>query len=220
MDGMHLGRETWAEALAQQTMHWSELASGIRKHCSNQLSSAEVGELSDRLSGMKHFLDSIENKIKEDLASEDCVMVKSILEGPSLGQAFHFKEHSLAVFVMMHAGLALVVDRMVHVLSQRAMMTPASRPWTTPNPQLLIRIFRTYEYAWKLRPMGSTFIHLPLIVAYPHASTEKMRAWILQAMNDLNKHRLSGGEGFTDKSLMYLAMSFTGEAAPIVQEMA
>jgi len=217
---MHLGREAWKEALAEQTMHWSELASGIRKHCSSQLSSVEVGELNDRLSRMKHFLDSIDNKIREDLASEaSVVVVKSILEGPSLGQAFDFKEHSLAVFVTMHAALTLVVGRMIHVLSQRAMMTPALGPWTSPNPQLLIRIFRTYEYASKLRPMGSAFIHLPLIMAFPHAKTEEMRAWILQAMNDLNKHRLSGGEGFTDKSLMYLAMSFTGEAAPFVPEM-
>ncbi|OCK73875.1 hypothetical protein K432DRAFT_387145 [Lepidopterella palustris CBS 459.81] len=213
-------RAPWAQKLANQFVNWPKFTMEIRKYCDGQLSLAATSELRDQLSTMKLFLNFINSEIEDDLASEEHVtQVKSTRQPTSFATVFEYKDYFFATLAMLHASFSLIIERMICVLSENAAPTLSARwenpQWTAENPQLLARICQSYEYAWKMRPMGAAFMHVPLTMAFSYAETEAMRAWALRAINDLDEHRLLAKERFTDASVTHLAQLYTGEVAPV-----
>jgi hypothetical protein len=198
---------------------WSDLAIETRRYHDGQLSFPERHNLRQRLAKTKVCLDSIDVAIEELFSPETHVsQVQSVRNDPIFQTVLDFKDHAFALMLMLHDSYALIVNRMMYILDQsnNTQQSDPPKPRNTQIARLLARICRSYEYSWKRRPMGAQYMHVPLTVAFPHAKTEVMRAWILQALNDLDEHRMLPAPRFTASSVTYLAKVYTGENQPIV----
>ncbi|KAL6889981.1 hypothetical protein GGI43DRAFT_430690 [Trichoderma evansii] len=212
---------SWAQKLMIHFMYWSELALEKRKYCNGQLSLKQYNDLKDRLATVELLLSSINAKIEEQLTSEAFVtQIRSIQDDPIHNTAFNFKDYAFATMVMIHASFTLAIDRMSSTLNEcdntNFCDEIENTSWNARNSGLLDRIIQSYEYAWKMRPMGATFMLVPLTMAFSYARPQRIRTWILQAMNDLDEHYALSEKRFTAASVSYLAKLYTGEVSPVV----
>ncbi|KAE8446540.1 hypothetical protein EG329_011872 [Mollisiaceae sp. DMI_Dod_QoI] len=209
----HSDTEASIQKLLELMVSWSDLSIEFRRYLKGQLSSPASNELRQRLAKTKSRLDSINMAIEEIFSSErDITQVKSSRNDPVLETVLDFKDYTFAVMLVLHDSYELIVNRMLSILDPRN-ITPQVE---CRNEWLVTRICRSYEYAWKRRPMGAQHMYVPLTVAFLQAKTEEMRTWILQALNDLDEHRMLPTPRFTASAITYLAQVYTGETDPIV----
>ncbi|KAF2674717.1 hypothetical protein BT63DRAFT_474443 [Microthyrium microscopicum] len=209
----------WAQRLIQQFLWWNELIVEVRGYLNGQLSITKIGDLQNRLSATKMILDSINEDIEEELANEE--HIKSVINAKAdsaFEKAFSPKSYAFSSLSMIHAGFSFAIDRMLF-LTNRSNVTPCfpgvDRPWTIQKPQIFARMWQTHQYALKLRPVGASFMHLPLMLAFMHAESDETKALILDAINQINEHRLEQGQRFVAASVAYIAKLYTGEVPPI-----
>jgi hypothetical protein len=200
-------------------VQWSNLAIEVRNFRNGQLSIAASSDLRQQLAKAKLTLDLIEIAIEERFASKLHVSrVKSVRRNPIIDEVLDYRDYKFAVLVMLHDSYTLIVHRMMYLLNQSQYTSEAEMndPWDAYNSRMFDRICQSHEYAWKLRPMGAQYMSIPLTMAFRYAKTDVMRSWILQALNELNEHRLLSSPRFTGYSMTYLGEVYTGERPPFV----
>jgi hypothetical protein len=192
---------------------WSNLSIEFRRYRNGQLSVPASNELRQQLARTKASLDLVNMAIEEVFSSERYItQVKSSQNDPVFETVLDFKDHTFAVVLALHDSNELIVNRMLSILDHRNNTLQVERR----NERLVTRICRSYEYAWKRRPMGAQHMHIPFTVAFLHAKTEAMRTWILQALNGLDEHRMLPTPRFTASAVTYLAQVYTGETDPML----
>ena len=221
LDGSESEVAKLLQTLTTQFMFWSELALQVHNVRGGEANSAQSEALQQRLTTMWIFLTMVDARITELLASStDVEMVQSIRDPAMFDTVYQFKNHSLASLVMLHATYVLLVDRMSTVVSDDSLSGLSEdfseSPWKTKQPHVLQRIYRAYEYAWKLRPLGSACIVIPLTMAFPYGTTALVRDWILRALNDLDEHLALSEPRYSAIDVFHQATSYVGEASPMV----
>jgi hypothetical protein len=182
---------------------WSDLSIEFRRYRNGQLSVPASNELRQRPARTKTSLDSVNMAMEEVFSSERHItQVKSSRNDPLFETVLDFQDYTFAVMLALHNSYELIVNRMLSILDHRNNTLQVERR----NQRLVTRICRSYEYAWKRRPMGAQHMHIPLTVAFLHAKTEVMRNWILQALNGLDKHRMLPTPRFTASAVTYLVV--------------
>jgi hypothetical protein len=209
----HSGTEVLTQKLLQLMVSWSDLSIEFRRYRNGQLSIPASNELRQRLARTKTSLDSVDMAIKEIFSSERYItQVKSSRNDLVFETVLDFKDYTFAMMLALHDSYELIVNRMLSILDRRNNTPQVERR----NDLFVTRICRSYEYAWKRRPMGAQHMHVPLTVAFLHAKTEVMRTWILQALNGLDEHRMLPTPRFTASAVTYLAQVYTGETDPML----
>jgi hypothetical protein len=198
---------------------WSGFAIEVRKFRASQLPREAILELRNRILNAQASLESIDTMIEKHISTTGQVKeVKSTRQDPIFDTVFEFTEFHLSVAMVFHASYALALGQMLASLPQddtRQDCTAVGELWIQRS-RLLNRLCRSYEYAWKHRPLGSSHMFGPLVIAFPLGETEEMKAWILKALNDLDAHRYLEKPRFTAESISYLSGIMTGQHAPVV----
>lgn len=213
MDGYeaHSGTEALSQKLLKLMIPWSDISIEFRRQRNGQLSFPASNELRHRLRSTKTSLDSIDMAIEDLFSSETYItQVKSCRNDSVFETVLDFEEYAFAVMLALHDSYELIISRMLSILDHRNNTLQLQRR----NDLLVTRICRSYEYAWKRRPMGAQHMHIPLAVAFLHAKTEVMRNWILQALNGLDEHRMLPTPRYTVFVVTYIAQVYTGENDP------
>lgn len=207
------------QKLIKQMVHWSDLTIDIRRFRDELLSAAPIDDLKQRLSLIKACLVPIDAAVEQLFKSgAQVTLVEPFRKDQINRRVFDFADATFAVVLTMLDGFALIIDRMLQIIYQSDGMTRfgAAESWDSPARRIL-RICQSYEYWWKRRPMGGQHMFIPLGAAFPHAETEEMRTWIVQALNELDEHR-SPVPRFSDVTVAYLAGQYTGESPAFTPE--
>ncbi|KAF2099664.1 hypothetical protein NA57DRAFT_75167 [Rhizodiscina lignyota] len=210
--------------LAQKMMHelmfWSDLTSKIRELRSNRFPDTEARSLLQRLYAIKKQLDWLESVVQGMLDSGlHTTQVKAARPNSPFKNAIHYHLHWTATVFMMHAGFALIVNRMIRVVGQ-SLMYDSNLDFAAPidqyNDSLVHRICQSHDYAWRRRPIGVQYMSVPLTMAFMHAKSEAMNEWIVGALNDMDEHRMLEKPRFTSRTVEHLAKLYTGEVGPLI----
>lgn len=205
-----------SQELMKQLTSWSGLASEVRAfrlspdfHEGNDI-------LRNRIAMFMQFMCAMNLKLKQYLSADVYVdEVPSIRDAKLFPTVYKFKDHRLATVMALHAGVSLVVKRMMRVVNPSSLQKHLDiMPWEIDDIEIISRIHRIYEYAWNLRPMGAAFMHIPLTMSFPYARSDRVRDWILRALNELDEHLSLGIARFSPQTVMRLAKMYTGEAPP------
>jgi hypothetical protein len=192
---------------------WSDLAVDIRAYRHGPLSLPVSNELKERLLTIKARLNSINMAIQKVVETEEpIILVEAMREDHMFSKVYNFKDYDFALLLTSQDGYALIIDRMIDIVDP-SNTTPDSQQLEVWDSQVsrVRRICQSYEFFWKRRPMGAQHMSIPLTAAFSYAETDEMRNWIVQALNELDEHRMPGSRRFTPFTVSYLAGMYTGE---------
>ena len=146
----HAGTEALTQKLLQLMVSWSDLSIEFRRYRNGQLSVPASNELRQRPARTKTSLDSVNMAMEEVFSSERHItQVKSSRNDQLFETVLDFKDYAFAVMLALHDSYELIVNRMLSILDHRNNTLQVERR----NKRLVTRICRSYEYAWKRRPM-------------------------------------------------------------------
>jgi hypothetical protein len=193
--------------ISSQMASWSRFASEMRKHHQNTLFPTATIKLQNDIRATKQRLDALEITIQEFLNDGQSAKLHQSIRGSQLFiEVLEFSECEFAVFLMLHASHTLIIQRMLQLLGMDS--------GDSTNSRYVLRICQSYEFAWKRRPVGAQYMHIPLQTAYPNTQNTALREWILQALNDLDEHRSLPAPRYNDFSVCYLFKLYTGVIEP------
>lgn len=191
---------------------WSEFAIQVRKFRVGGLSEEAVFRLRLRILQAQTSINALGVAIDEHASKGQVEEVVSIRQDPFSDTVFEFKDFYFSVVLVLHANYALAIHRMLIVLSSEEI----TQGDTASVSDLVNRICKSYEYAWKRRPFGSPQIMGPLVIAYSVAETEAMQTWILKALNELDSNPNPEQPKYPAESISYMADVMTGLNPPFL----
>jgi hypothetical protein len=198
---------------------WSAFAIEIRKFCAGDLPQEALLPLWRKIWQAHSSLTAMDVTIQEYFSSKKHVTeVCSQLQDSIFDTVFDFADYDFSVAQVVHACYSLTLGRMLVYLSQGVdsfrnmeIIEEVGRR----RSRLLNRVCRSYEYAWKRRPLGATHMFGPLVVAFPLAEGKKAQDWILRALNELDMTCSLKNPRYTAEGISYMAGIMMGEHPPI-----
>ena len=212
-------------ALIRNLCLWPNVARGVRQYRqTNDLT--KFAETLGTLIALRLGLYKISSKIQALLDLGNDVRASVSLRGDQLVRSvLCYGNSDLARLVATHAGSSLIVERMVSVLGAQEFVYAScasemsdsainTGPGQIDIQSLCMRVWMTYEHAWSVRPIGSQFMLVPLISSYLFAGPA-MQNWIINALNEMDEHRMLTNHRHNHASVSWLARLYTGEDEPM-----
>lgn len=207
--------------LSRTMCHWPNLAKAIREYRASK-DVSQLPDLLSRLCSVRLAMYRLSSTFQAIIDEGSLVLVGPSLRGDELvSEVYRYGEDGFERLIAMHAGFSLVLERMVTAINAQNFVYPACAPQmtdpainTSPGQidiqALCLRVWMTYEHAWRQRPIGAQFMHVPLISTFLYAGPA-MQAWIIKSENELDDYRQMEEERFNYVVAEYLAKLYTGE---------
>ena len=155
------------------------------------------------------------------------VLISPSLRGDGLvDTVFQYVGNILPKLVVMHAGVTLIVERMIAVLKVEdmvpdscgaEMMDPAKcvgvEHCQLDIKTLRLRIWMSHEHARSSRPMAAQYMFSPLVASYLFVGPS-MQDWILKPLNELDGYHMDS-ERYDHAYVSNLALVYTSEDEPM-----
>lgn len=127
--------------------------------------------------------------------------------------AYDFASHEATQLFVWHATISIIINRIIEqLLSILGTNSDPDSTFETSYREWSRRIWLSSIFARKGRPLSSIYFlnpFCPIILSY-EAANPKVRAWLMEAFNDMVEHRKEEGYCTTEESFLYFCKALTG----------
>lgn len=187
----------------------AQLLQALQQDPLNSYSTEVAMELMEGASSVLQELQAIDDtRIAELKALGDIFLV--VNPGHPCNHSFEFIDRSTAEFFSYHAMTCIAVNR-IHRQAMEFFGPVDHAVFESLNNEWSSRIWRSYTFAQRCKPVGSTFLVPPLIFSFESAGPAEQEM-VTDALLDLEKYRNPPKSRWAESGLLETCMALTGRA--------